>query len=128
MVHSCAVYTERAETAAVSCGTSHAGAVSAQLRWIFITRYKKLFTHAESHSGSGSLLESREQRYMKAIILLIIIIIMIINKGNNSRSLKGHSHHTSVREKHFCKSFKRVGAATRLSVGGAFSLSLGETH
>jgi len=31
----CMVYTERAETAAVSCGTSHVSAVSTPLRWIF---------------------------------------------------------------------------------------------
>ena len=35
MVHGCMVYTECAETAAVSCGTSHASAVSTPLRWIF---------------------------------------------------------------------------------------------
>jgi len=35
MVHGCMVYTERAETVAVSCGTSHASAVSTPLRWIF---------------------------------------------------------------------------------------------
>ena len=34
MVHGCMVYTERAETAAVSCGTSHAGAFSTPLRWL----------------------------------------------------------------------------------------------
>ena len=34
-VHGCMVYTERAETAADSCGTSHASAVSTPLRWIF---------------------------------------------------------------------------------------------
>ena len=33
--HGCMVYTERAETAAVSRGTSHISAVSAPLRWIF---------------------------------------------------------------------------------------------
>ena len=37
MVHGCVVYTERTETAAVSCGTSHAIAVSTPLRWIFKT-------------------------------------------------------------------------------------------
>ena len=31
------------------------------------TRYKKLFTHVESHTGAVSLLESGEQRYIKAI-------------------------------------------------------------
>ena len=35
MEHACMVYTERAEMAAVSCGTSHASAVSTTLRWIF---------------------------------------------------------------------------------------------
>ena len=35
MVHGCMVYTERAEPAAVSCGTSHASVVSTPLRWIF---------------------------------------------------------------------------------------------
>jgi len=54
------VYTERAEMAADSCGTSHASAVSTPLRWIFKTRYKKLFTHVESHASAVSLLESGE--------------------------------------------------------------------
>ena len=35
MVHGCMVYTERAQMAAVSCGTSLASAVSTPLRWIF---------------------------------------------------------------------------------------------
>ena len=35
MVHGGMVYTERAETAAVSRGTSHVSAVSTPLRWIF---------------------------------------------------------------------------------------------
>ena len=30
-------------------------------------RYKKLFTHVESHASAVSLLESREERYVKAI-------------------------------------------------------------
>ena len=34
MVHGCMVYSERAETAAVSCATSHVSAVSTPLRWI----------------------------------------------------------------------------------------------
>ena len=37
MVHGRKVYTERAETAAVSCDTSHASAVSTPLRWILKT-------------------------------------------------------------------------------------------
>ena len=35
MVHGCMIYTEHAKTAAVSCGTSHASAVSTSFRWIF---------------------------------------------------------------------------------------------
>ena len=45
-----------AETAAVSCGTSHASAVSTPLRWRLKTRYKKLDTRVESH------VSAREQR------------------------------------------------------------------
>ena len=51
MVHVCMVYTERAETTAVSCGTSHASAVSTPLRWIFkkraIKKEEELVTHVE---------------------------------------------------------------------------------
>ena len=46
MVHGCMVYTERAEMAAVSCGTSHASTVSTPLRWIF----KKCTIKSYSHS------------------------------------------------------------------------------
>ena len=35
MVHGCMVYSECAETAAVSCGTSHISAVSTPIKWIF---------------------------------------------------------------------------------------------
>ena len=38
------------------------------------TRYKKLFTHVESHASAVSLLESGEKRYIKAI-----------NNNNNTR-------------------------------------------
>ena len=55
-----------AETAAVSCGTSHASAVSTPLRWIFKkkkkTRYKKLVTHVEPHARAVSLLKRAENR------------------------------------------------------------------
>ena len=62
------VYTERAEMAAVSCGTSHASAVVLHhFGGYSKTRYKKLFTHVESHASAVSLLESGEQRYIKAI-------------------------------------------------------------
>ena len=61
MVHGCMVYTERAKMAAVSCGTSHASAVSTPLWWIFKKHaIKKLFTHVESHASAVSLLESGE--------------------------------------------------------------------
>ena len=67
-MHDCMVYTERAETAAVSCGTSHVSAVSTSLRWIYIYKtYKKLVTHIESHVSAVSLIESGEQRYINAI-------------------------------------------------------------
>ena len=46
MVHGCMLYTERAEMAAVSCGTSHASAVSTPLRWIC----KKCAIKSYSHS------------------------------------------------------------------------------
>ena len=53
------VYTERAEAAAVSCGTSHASAVSTPLRWMFKKRaVKKLVTHVESHASVVRLPES----------------------------------------------------------------------
>ena len=44
MVYGCMVYTERAEMAAVSCGTSHASAVSTPLRWIFKKRAIKSYS------------------------------------------------------------------------------------
>ena len=60
MVHGSMVYTERDETAAVSCGTSHASATKRHFGGYWKTRYKKLFTHVESHANSVSLLESGE--------------------------------------------------------------------
>ena len=57
MVRGCMVYTECADTAAVSCGTSHVSAVSTPLKK---TCYKMLFTHVESHASAVSLLKSRE--------------------------------------------------------------------
>ena len=67
MVHGCMVYRERAEMAAVSCGTSHASAVHHFGGYFKKTRYKKLVTHVESHASALSLLESGEQRYIKVI-------------------------------------------------------------
>ena len=52
------VYTERAETAAVSCGTSHASASAHHFGGYSKPRYKKLVAHVESHASAVSLLES----------------------------------------------------------------------
>ena len=52
-----------AEMAAVSCGTSHASAVSTALRWILKTRYKKLVTHVESHASAVNAQERRIALY-----------------------------------------------------------------
>ena len=70
MVHGCTVYTERAETAAVSCVSSHASAVSTPLRWIFKTAlWKASHSCRKQNASAGSLLESGEERYIKAIII-----------------------------------------------------------
>ena len=60
------VYTECAEMAAVSCGTSHVSTVSTPLRWI-LKNTLKVVTHVESHASAVSLLESGENCYIKAI-------------------------------------------------------------
>ena len=57
-----------AETAAVSCGTSHASAVSTPLRWIFKKRAIKLVTHVEPHASAVSLLKRAENSAIQAII------------------------------------------------------------
>ena len=49
-----------AETAAVSCGISHASAVSTPLRWIFKKCAIKLVTHVEPHASAVSLLKKAE--------------------------------------------------------------------
>ena len=62
------VYTERAETAAVPCGSSHASAVSTPLRWILKTKNSKqkqkrpvkLVTHVEPDASAMSLLKRTE--------------------------------------------------------------------
>ena len=55
-----------AETAAVSCGTSHASAVSTPLRWIFHkkTRYKASHSCRTTCERSESAQESGEWRYI----------------------------------------------------------------
>ena len=60
-VHGCMVYTEGADMAAVSCGTSHASALSTPLRWIFFfKRAIKRVTHVEPHASAVSLLKRAE--------------------------------------------------------------------
>ena len=49
-----------AETAAVSCGPSHASAVSTPLRWIIKTHAIKLVNDAEPHASAVSLLKRAE--------------------------------------------------------------------
>ena len=49
-----------AEMAAVSCGTSHASAVSTPLGGYSKTRYKKLVTHVAPHASAMSLLKRAE--------------------------------------------------------------------
>ena len=50
----------RRDRAAVSCGTSHASAVSTPLWWIFKKRAVKLVTHVEPHASAVSLLKRAE--------------------------------------------------------------------
>ena len=61
-----------AETAAVSCGTSHASAVSTPLRWIKKQTNKKRainpVAHVEPHASAVSLLKRAENTAIKAII------------------------------------------------------------
>ena len=60
------VYTERAETAAVSCGTSHVSAVSTPLRCIFKNvPYKAVVIHSESHVTTAQSVcsEAENKRY-----------------------------------------------------------------
>ena len=74
VMHGCMVYTERADMAAVLSGTSH---VRTKQRCNYTTwehNYSKLAVKSYSHSfrvthnkSSASLLESGEQRYVKAI-------------------------------------------------------------
>ena len=61
MVHGCIVYAERAETAAVLCGTMPVLSVH-HISGHSKMRYKKLITHVESHANAVSLLESGDWR------------------------------------------------------------------
>ena len=49
------------------------------------TRYKKLVTHIESHASAVSLLESGEQRYIKAIIVVIVIRVQELCESRGGR-------------------------------------------
>ena len=61
IVHGCMVYTERAETAAVSCGTSHSSAVSTPLMWIFKNALCKA-THSQCRVTFEHSESARERR------------------------------------------------------------------
>ena len=74
------VHTERAETA----GSSFLWHQPCQ-RCTYTTSVdipkramKKLVTRVESHASAVSLLESGEQRYIKAIIIIIVIITLTL--------------------------------------------------
>ena len=51
-----------AETAAVSCGTSHASAVSTPLRWIF-----KKHTHTHTHTQKKKNTHKKKKRAIKLV-------------------------------------------------------------
>ena len=63
--------------------------------------YKKLFTHVESHASAVNLLESREQRYIKAINSNnnIIIFSARITPIFNARYFQRKSFHMPVRKR-----------------------------
>ena len=58
-MHGCMAYTERAETAAVSCGTSHASAVSTPLRRRIL---KKIYIYIHSRRITCERSESVRER------------------------------------------------------------------
>ena len=82
------VYTERAETAAVSCGTSYASVASTPLRWIFKTkqkrRYKTLITHVESHASVVSLLERAENGAVSLLERAENSAVSLLERAENS--------------------------------------------
>ena len=63
------VCTERAETAAASRGTSHVSAVLTLLPWIVKKHAVKKLVTQNCMRPAVSLLESGEQRYIKAVII-----------------------------------------------------------
>ena len=70
-----------AETAAVSCGTSHGSAVSTPLRhWIKKEKRKKkgikLVTHVEPHASAVSLIKRAENSARQAIINQFLFLFL----------------------------------------------------
>ena len=63
-VRGCMVYTERAETAVVSCGTSHVSTESTPLRWLF----KKRAIEKASHSYRITCERSESARERRIVI------------------------------------------------------------
>ena len=51
----------------------------------FIYLFIYLFIQVESHASAVSLLESGEQRYIKAIIIIIIIILGALSEIVNNK-------------------------------------------
>ena len=66
MLHVYVACTERANTAAVPCGTRYASAVRTHFGGWSETRYKKLVTQLESQASAVSLLESGETALYKS--------------------------------------------------------------
>ena len=73
MVHGCMVYTERAEMVAVSCGTSHASAVSTPLWWIFQKRAIKSYSLMQNHRRAQRVCSRVENSSIKKRSIIIII-------------------------------------------------------
>ena len=67
MVHGCMVYTELAPRRQQFHVAPAMPELKVHLSEYSKTRYKKLVTFVELHASAVSLLESREQRYIKAI-------------------------------------------------------------
>ena len=65
MVHGCMVYTERAETAAVSCGTGHASAVSTYTTSVDIQKRA-----VKNYSHSYRITRERSEPARKRLIAL----------------------------------------------------------
>ena len=91
MVHGGMAYKERAETTAASCGTSYVSAVSTPLWWIFKNALSKaiIVTHVKSHASVVSLLDSGEQRYIKATNNNNILMQTLTSRQVSNEALPG---------------------------------------